>query len=167
MIVTTASIALWLWMSGKIGVGAVAMTLPLAYQIASMAGWVAQNVTGIFENVGTVLDGMKSIAVPRSMPDRPDAVPLHVGRGEIRFDQLHFGYGTERGVLHGIAGHRRRRVGWWDDRAAKDSTSTTHAVLPSRARCDYDRVRTRGCPREFAQIAMVARHLAAPSADCR
>jgi ATP-binding cassette subfamily B multidrug efflux pump len=102
MIVTTAAIAIWLWTSGKIGVGAVAMTLPLTWQIANMAGWVAQNVTGIFENVGTVLDGMKSVAVARTMPDRADAVPLHVGAGEVRFEHLHFGYGTERGVLHGI-----------------------------------------------------------------
>jgi ATP-binding cassette subfamily B multidrug efflux pump len=102
MIVTTAGIAVWLWTGGRITVGVVAMTLPLTWQIANMAGWVATSVTGIFENVGTVLDGMKSVAVARSMPDRADAVPLHVRTGEVHFDGVHFGYGTERGVLHGI-----------------------------------------------------------------
>ena len=63
---------------------------------------MAQNVTAIFENVGTVQDGMRSIAVPRQMPDRPDAETLRVERGAVRFENVRFGYGTARGVLHGI-----------------------------------------------------------------
>ena len=62
--------AIWLWSGGRIAVGTVAMALPLTWQIANIAGWVAQNVTAIFENVGVVQDGMRSIAVPRQMPDR-------------------------------------------------------------------------------------------------
>jgi ATP-binding cassette, subfamily B, multidrug efflux pump len=102
MVVSTAAMALWLWSGGKVGVGTIAMALPLSWQIANMAGWVAQNVTAIFENVGTVQDGMRSIAVPRQLPDRPDAGQLRVERGSVRFEKLRFGYGTERGVLHGV-----------------------------------------------------------------
>jgi ATP-binding cassette subfamily B multidrug efflux pump len=101
-IVSSATISVALWTHGAISVGTVAMALPLSLQIANMAAWVAQNVTSIFENVGTVQDGMKSIAVARTMDDRADAVPLRVEAGQIRFEGLHFGYGTERGVLHGI-----------------------------------------------------------------
>jgi ATP-binding cassette, subfamily B, multidrug efflux pump len=102
MVVGTAAIAVWLWLGGTVTVGTVAMALPLTWQIANIAGWVAQNVTSIFENVGTVQDGMKSIAVERQMPDRPDAATLKVDRGEVRFERVSFGYGTARGVLHGI-----------------------------------------------------------------
>ena len=63
---------------------------------------MAQNVTAIFENVGTVQDGMKSISVPRQMADSPNAGTLKVTQGHIRFEDISFGYGTERGVLHGI-----------------------------------------------------------------
>lgn len=105
MIVATAAIAIGLWIAGRIEVGAIAMTLPLTLQVTNMSGWIAQSVTNIFDNVGTVQDGMKSIDVERTMPDRPDALPLHVGRGEVRFDAVHFGYGTRRGVLHGIHLH--------------------------------------------------------------
>jgi ATP-binding cassette subfamily B multidrug efflux pump len=45
---------------------------------------------------------MRSIAVPRQLPDRPDAVALQVERGAVRFEGARFGYGTSRGVLHGI-----------------------------------------------------------------
>jgi ATP-binding cassette subfamily B multidrug efflux pump len=45
---------------------------------------------------------MKSIAVARTMGDAPAAVPLRIEGGQIRFEGVTFGYGTERGVLHGI-----------------------------------------------------------------
>jgi ATP-binding cassette, subfamily B, multidrug efflux pump len=102
LLVGTGSMAIWLWTAGEVSVGTVAMALPLAWQIANISGWVAQNITSIFENVGAVQDGMRSIAVPRQMPDRPDARRLRVDRGGVRFENVNFGYGTERGVLHGL-----------------------------------------------------------------
>src|SRR5262249_13709592 len=57
MVVGTGVVSVWLWIDGRIPVGTVAMALSLTWQIANIAGWVAQNVTSIFENVGTVQDG--------------------------------------------------------------------------------------------------------------
>jgi ATP-binding cassette, subfamily B, multidrug efflux pump len=108
LIVSTASLAIWQWSLGRITLGSVAMVLPLTWQITNMAGWVARSVTSIFENIGTVQDGMRSIAVERQMPDPPDARELRVTRGEISFEKLHFDYGRVRrlgdrgGVLRGI-----------------------------------------------------------------
>ncbi len=102
LLVGTGAMGIWLWNDGRIAVGTVAMALPLAWQVVNISGWVAQNVTAIFENVGTVQDGMRSIAVPRQMPDRADAATLQVRHGRIQFENLHFGYGSLRGVLHGI-----------------------------------------------------------------
>ena len=76
LVVGTGLLAILLFRAGHIAVGTVATALPMAWQIANMAGWVAQNVTGIFENVGIVQDGMRSIAVPRQMPDPPGAREL-------------------------------------------------------------------------------------------
>jgi ATP-binding cassette, subfamily B, multidrug efflux pump len=102
MVIGTAALAILLWNDGRIAVGTVAMALPLTWHIAAIAGWVAQNVTTIFENIGVVQEGMRSIAVPRQMPDRPGALALQVQRGTVRFEDVRFGYGTARGVLHGI-----------------------------------------------------------------
>jgi ATP-binding cassette subfamily B multidrug efflux pump len=102
LLIGSGSLAIWLWTQGRIPVGIVAMALPMAWQIASMAGWVAQNVTAIFENIGVVQDGMHSIAVPRQTPDRADAVELRVIQGKVEFEHVRFGYGTDRGVLHGV-----------------------------------------------------------------
>ncbi|MGA9866799.1 MAG: ABC transporter ATP-binding protein [Acetobacteraceae bacterium] len=108
LVVGTGATAILLWRAGHIKVGTVATAIPMAWQISNMAGWVAMNVTNIFENVGTVQDGMRSIAVARQMPDAPGAGELRVTGGEIRFEGLHFDYGRGKrpigqpGVLHGI-----------------------------------------------------------------
>jgi ATP-binding cassette subfamily B multidrug efflux pump len=93
LLVTTAAIGIWLWAQGAVGAGIVAAALPLAWQLANVAGWVSWEVTAIFENVGVVQEGMQSIAVPHSGVDRPGAKPLEVSRGEIRFEDVTFAYG--------------------------------------------------------------------------
>jgi ATP-binding cassette subfamily B multidrug efflux pump len=111
LIVSTATLAIWQWGVGRITVGMVATAVPLAWQLTNIAGWVARSITGIFENIGTVQDGMRSIDVPWQMPDPPDAAELLVTGGEIRFQHVHFDYGRSvrmdaegrpAGVLHGI-----------------------------------------------------------------
>ncbi len=93
LLVGTGAIGIGLWADGVIGAGIVATALPLAWQIANAAGWVSWEVSSIFESVGVVQEGMQSIAVPHSAVDRPNAQPLEVSRGEIRFEDLRFGYG--------------------------------------------------------------------------
>jgi ATP-binding cassette subfamily B multidrug efflux pump len=100
----TGAIGVWLWAQGTVGAGTVATALPLAWQIANVAGWVSWEVASIFENVGVVQEGMETIAVPLSGQDRPGARPLEVTRGEIRFEGVRFGYGRTDGstVLDGL-----------------------------------------------------------------
>jgi ATP-binding cassette subfamily B multidrug efflux pump len=102
MLTATAATGIWLWTRGDIGLAAVATALPMAWQIANISGWVAFNVTSIFENLGVVQEAMNSIAVPPTAPDPPGAVPLEVPHGEIRFEQVSFAYGRETGVIQGF-----------------------------------------------------------------
>jgi ATP-binding cassette subfamily B multidrug efflux pump len=102
MLTATAATGIWLWTQGQIGLAAVATALPMAWQIANISGWVAFNVTSIFENLGVVQEAMHSIAVPPTAPDPPGAVPLAVPRGEIRFEGVDFAYGRDTGVIQGL-----------------------------------------------------------------
>ncbi len=116
LLASMATLSVSLWSAGAIPLAAVTTALPLAWQLTNMAGWVGRSVTAIFENIGMVQDGMRSIAVARTMPDAPDAAVLQVRGGAIGFEHLAFGYGSERGVLHGInlsirAGERVGLVG--------------------------------------------------------
>jgi ATP-binding cassette, subfamily B, multidrug efflux pump len=93
LLVATATVGIWLWATGQVSAGIVATALPLAWQVANVSGWVSWEVTGIFENIGVVQEGMQTIAVPHSGVDRAGARPLEVSRGEIRFEDVTFSYG--------------------------------------------------------------------------
>ena len=97
LLVATAAIGIVLWSRGAVSAGIVATALPLAWQIANVSGWVSWEVTGIFENIGIVQEGMETIAVPHSLVDRPGARELSVPHGEIRFEHLTFTYGRADG----------------------------------------------------------------------
>ena len=101
LLVSTAAIGMVLWAQGQVSAGIVATALPLAWQIANVAGWVSWEVTGIFENVGVVQEGMETIAVPHSLTDAPGAHELMVQPaplgGEIRIEHLTFTYGRQDG----------------------------------------------------------------------
>ena len=97
LIVGTAAIGVWLWGRGDIDAGTVATALPLAWSIANVAGWVSWEVTGIFENIGVVQEGMETIAVPHANIDAQGARDIDVSRGEIHFDAVTFTYGRSDG----------------------------------------------------------------------
>ncbi|MCX5497684.1 ABC transporter ATP-binding protein [Kaistia dalseonensis] len=102
LVVGTGAIAVRLWSLGIVQVGIVAMVLPLTWQIANIAGFVAQQVTAIFENIGAVQEGMMSIAKPLRLTDRPGAETLKVTKGEITFDHINFNYGRSGGIIEDL-----------------------------------------------------------------
>jgi len=102
LIAGTSALALWLWSQGKVTVGAIALSTGLVIRINNMSGWIMWVVNGIFEDVGTVQDGITTISQPRTVQDRPDAVPLQVSRGAVDFRQIHFHYGKRGGVIAGL-----------------------------------------------------------------
>ncbi len=97
LLVGTACVGIGLWAQGQVSAAVVATALPLAWQIANVAGWVSWEVTGIFENIGVVQEGMETIAVPHSLVDAPGAFRLKVPRGQIRIEHVTFTYGRSDG----------------------------------------------------------------------
>ena len=99
LIASTAGVTLWLWTQGQVGVGAVAAATAMALRLNGISHWVMWEMAALFEYVGTVQDGIATLARPSALTDHPDAKPLHVTRGEIRFDHVTFGYGLARPVI--------------------------------------------------------------------
>lgn len=99
LIVSTTGLALWLWTQSLITVGAIALATGLVIRIVNMSGWIMWVVTGIFENIGMVQDGLQTISQPVSITDREQAKPLNVARGEVRFDHVDFHYGKKSGII--------------------------------------------------------------------
>lgn len=102
LIAGTTGLALWLWNEGHVTVGAIALSTGLVIRINNMSGWIMWVVNGIFENVGTVQDGITTIAQPRAVQDREGAMPLAVTNGAVRFHDIHFHYGKQGGVIAGL-----------------------------------------------------------------
>ncbi len=99
LIVSTTALALWLWTQSLITVGAIALATGLVIRIVNMSGWIMWVVTGIFENIGMVQDGLRTISQPVSVTDHEQAKPLQVARGEVRFEHVDFHYGKKRGII--------------------------------------------------------------------
>ncbi len=111
LISSTAGIALWLWMNGQVGVGAVAAATAMALRLNGISHWVMWEMASLFEHIGTVQDGINTLAKPHTVVDAPAAQPLNVGRGEIRLEQVRFTYGAvgpqARAVIDDLSLHIR------------------------------------------------------------
>jgi ATP-binding cassette subfamily B multidrug efflux pump len=99
LIAGSGALALLLWRYGAVEVGAIAMVLPLTFQLTNMSRQIAMRITEIFEDLGVVQEGMLTIARPLQLPDPADARPLTVRAGRVEFNNVNFGYGREAGVL--------------------------------------------------------------------
>jgi ATP-binding cassette subfamily B multidrug efflux pump len=98
----TTGVGIWLWHEEFISVGILVTAVPLVWQIANMSGWVANSLSAIFENIGTVQDGMRSVDRPRVMGDAPLAKPFSYKKGNIVFDKVSFSYHQSDGAVDEI-----------------------------------------------------------------
>lgn len=99
LIAGTAGAALWLWTQGQVGMGAVAASTAMALRLNGISHWIMWEMSSLFEQIGTVQDGINTLSRPRRIVDTPKAGTLAVRRGEIRFEDVSFAYGGERTVI--------------------------------------------------------------------
>ncbi|MEE4011276.1 ABC transporter ATP-binding protein [Roseibium sp. FZY0029] len=102
-IASLSALGISLWQSGLVTVGSLTLAITLSVRIVNMSAWIMWITTDIFENVGTVQEGMSTISQPHTLVDREDARPLAVSRGEIVFDRIRFHYGKDKGVIEDLS----------------------------------------------------------------
>ncbi|WP_130930058.1 ABC transporter ATP-binding protein [Pseudomonas sp. Sample_20] len=107
LILGAGGYALWLWHQGEVGTGAVAAITAMALRINGMSHWIMWQMTSLFENIGTVQDGMATLTSGPKVQDAPDAKVLEPAGGEVIFDNVSFNYNGERQVLDGLTLHIR------------------------------------------------------------
>ncbi|MDP2779067.1 ABC transporter ATP-binding protein [Devosia sp.] len=98
---------IWLWLQGTMSPGAVAVSLGLVMRFQGMSQWVMWEMSSLFENIGTVRDGISSISLPRVVSDKPQAEPIGPVKGDIRFENVSFHYGKTGGVIEDLNLHIR------------------------------------------------------------
>ncbi len=99
LIVVAGGLAVWLWSRGALSLGDIAVAIGLTVRVVTMSGWVMWTAIAIFDAVGNVQEGMRTIAQPRAVDDAPGARALAAPRGEIRFENVSFHYGKGGGVI--------------------------------------------------------------------
>ncbi|HHF3024789.1 TPA: ABC transporter ATP-binding protein [Vibrio diabolicus] len=99
LVFSVAALSIYLWLDSAISVGAIAIAVSLALRVNGMSMWIMWEVGALFENMGTVVDGMKTLSKPIDIKDKPDAKDLVVTEGGIHFDNVSFHYGENKGVI--------------------------------------------------------------------
>ena len=108
LVFSVTAVSLYLWSLSAISAGAIAVAVSLALRLNGMAQWIMWEISSLFENIGTVADGMQTLSNPIAVADKPNASTLNVSQGAIEFNNVHFNYGkaaseTLRGpVINGL-----------------------------------------------------------------
>jgi ATP-binding cassette subfamily B multidrug efflux pump len=99
LLLSVSAMSIWLWLGNAVSIGAVAVVIGLVLRLWGMSQWIMWEVSGLFENIGTVQDGIGSISLPRLVEDKPGAKDIVVKEGAIEFDRIGFHYGKGKGVI--------------------------------------------------------------------
>ena len=102
LVFATAALGIYLWLDDLITPGAIAIVMSLAIRLSGMSHWILWEISGLFENIGVVQDGINTLAVPNVVKDSTNAKPLQVSRGEIKFSEMHFSYNNNESVFKGL-----------------------------------------------------------------
>ena len=107
LLFSVAATGIWLWLNELMTPGALAVSLGLVMRFQGMSQWVMWEMSSLFENIGTVRDGISSLSVSRVVSDVPQAKALPQVKGDIKFENVAFHYGKKSGVIEGLNLHIR------------------------------------------------------------
>ncbi len=102
LMAVTVLVSILLWRASLVSVGPIAVAVALALRLDALSDWVLWQVAGLFESIGVVRDGAKTLTKPVSIVDAPGAKDLAVTKGAITFDKVTFHYGRASGVINGL-----------------------------------------------------------------
>jgi ATP-binding cassette subfamily B protein/ATP-binding cassette subfamily B multidrug efflux pump len=105
LIFSTAALGIYLWIDGSITPGAIAIVISLAIRLTGMSHWIMWEISSLFENIGTVQDGINTLSVPNVITDSEQAKDLQVTEGDIRFDNVSFAYNDDGRVFNRLNLH--------------------------------------------------------------
>lgn len=103
LILSTCGLVLWLWTRGEVSGGAVAASCAMAMRLNGISHWIMWELAGLFENIGTLRDGLNMLQKSVSVIDQPNAQNLDVPRGELRFENVNFSYREGKPVFKDLS----------------------------------------------------------------
>ncbi|AWD32681.1 Putative multidrug export ATP-binding/permease protein [Candidatus Kinetoplastibacterium sorsogonicusi] len=92
LIISSSMLAIYLWNNQNISIGEITLIISLVMRINNMSGWIMWTVNNIFEDIGTVQDGINSISQEYEINDIKNAIPIEISNGKIEFRNINFHY---------------------------------------------------------------------------
>lgn len=100
LLISIAATSIMLWLDASVTIGAIAIGISIALRVQGMSKWIMWEVSSLFENIGTVVDGMNTISNDVEVKDVPNAKQLDIKQGAIEFDNVCFNYSEEKAVFN-------------------------------------------------------------------
>ena len=102
---SVAGVSIYLWSDSIVTVGAIAIAVSLSLRLSGISHWIMWEISMLFENIGSSVDGMRTLSKPIDIVDKPDASEMTLVNGEIEFDSIQFNYDVEKPVLNKLSLH--------------------------------------------------------------
>jgi ATP-binding cassette subfamily B multidrug efflux pump len=100
LVFSVSALSVYLWLESVVSAGDIAVAVSLCLRLNGMSQWVMWEVSSLFENIGTVQDGLNTLSNPVDVLDKPDAPVIKVKGGSIEFKDVNFGYaGPENSTI--------------------------------------------------------------------
>ena len=162
LLFSISALSIYLWSEDQVSTGAIAVAIGLALRLNGMSQWIMWEVSSLFENIGSVQDGMNTIAQPKKVSDQSNANPLEIHRGKITFEDVSFEYNTNEHVLRDLSLHIKagEKIGLVGRSGAGKSTLVNlllrfHDLNEGRIRIDNQDIQTVEQESLRAQIGVV------------
>lgn len=99
LLIVLSIMAVMLWINGFVTPGCIALAIGIAIRIVNMSRWMMWEVGAIFENIGIVYDGMRTLSKPIAVKDPDTPKVLGTCEGNISFSHVSFYYVKDRPVF--------------------------------------------------------------------
>lgn len=105
LVFSTGALGIYLWTTGTITPGAIAIVMSLSIRLTGMSHWIMWEISSLFENIGTVQDGINTLSIPNAVADNEQAKDLQVTAGDIEFKDVSFAYNDDGEVFRHLNLH--------------------------------------------------------------
>ncbi len=106
LVIGTAFAAIWLWSSSEIMVGVIATSTAMALRLNGISHWVMWEMTSLYEQVGTLQDGLNTLSIHQEIRDEKGAKDLQIKKASVSFQNIVFNYPNQRkSVIHNFSLH--------------------------------------------------------------
>lgn len=103
LLFTISSLSIWLWAEQAISTGSIAVAIALSLRLNGMSQWIMWEVSSLFENIGSVQDGITTLSKSRDVQDLSNAQKISGVNGHIEFKNVFFAYSPQHPVFKDLS----------------------------------------------------------------